>query len=141
MKCYDVLINELSDICGIESEYWDIFGKKHTASIDTRKAVLRAMKLNIETAEDIANEISKRRWKLWKGFIEPVHVMSVNAGPVLIPVYIPVNEGEESRLTILWSLENEGTQTVLQKNAISGKVASWLVTRAKKFLFSKYPLH
>ncbi|MBM4146122.1 MAG: 4-alpha-glucanotransferase [Nitrospira sp.] len=121
MQYYDDLINELSDICGIEPEYWDIFGKKHTTSIDTKKAVLRAMKLNIETAEDIANEISKRRWKLWKGFIEPVHVISVNAPAVLIPVYIPVNEGEESRLTISCSLEDESIQTILQKHKIPGK--------------------
>jgi len=121
MLYYDDLINELSDICGIEPEYWDIFGKKHTASIDTRKAVLRAMKLNIETAEDIANEISKRRWKSWKGFLEPVHVISVNAPAVLIPVYIPVNEGEESRLTISCSIEDESIHTILQKHIIPGK--------------------
>ena len=121
MQYYDDLINELSDICGIEPEYWDIFGKKHTASIDTRKAVLRAMKLNIETAEDIANEISKKRWKSWKGFLEPVYVVSVNAQAVLIPVYIPVNEGEESRLTISCSLEDENIHTILQKHIIPGK--------------------
>jgi len=121
MQYYDNLINELSGMCGIEPEYWDIFGKKHTASIDTRKAVLRAMRLNIETAEDIANEISKKRWKSWKGFLEPVHVISVNAPAVLIPVYIPVNEGEESRLAISCSLEDESVHTVLQKHKIIGK--------------------
>jgi len=121
MQYYDDLINELSGICGIEPEYWDIFGKKHTASIDIRKAILRAMKLNIETAEDIANEISKRRWKSWKGFLEPVHVISVNTPEILIPVYIPVNEGEESRLTISCSLEDESIHTILQKHTISGK--------------------
>jgi 4-alpha-glucanotransferase len=121
MLYYDDLINELSDICGIEPEYWDIFGKKHTASIDTRKAVLRAMRLNIETAEDIANEISKKRWKSWKAFLEPVHVISVNTPAVLIPVYIPVNEGEESRLTISCTLEDESIHTILQKHTIPGK--------------------
>ena len=121
MLYYDDLINELSDICGIEPEYWDIFGKKHTASIDTRKAVLRAMRLNIETAEDIANEIRKRRWKSWIGFLEPVHVISVNAREISIPVYIPVNEAEESRLTISCSLEDESIHTILQKHIIPGK--------------------
>jgi 4-alpha-glucanotransferase len=107
MQFYDELISELSELCGIVSEYWDIFGKKHVPSLDTKKAVLRAMHLNIETADDIVREIKKRRAGPWRCFLEPVHVVSVNARPVKIPLYIPVKEGEEDDLMISWSLEDE----------------------------------
>lgn len=106
----DELINELSELCGIFPEYWDIFGKKHVTSVDTKKAILRSMKLKIDSAEDIKKEIYERIWKHWKSFIEPVHIKSVNDQPITIPVYIPVKDGEEAKLTIVWSIENETGQ-------------------------------
>jgi hypothetical protein len=61
MHYYDELIRELSELCGILPEYWDIFGKKHTTSLDTKKAVLRVMNLKIDSADDIAKEIKERK--------------------------------------------------------------------------------
>ena len=107
---YNELIHELSDLCGILPEYWDIFGKKHITSVDTEKAVLRAMKIRIDSVEEIVKEIKERKWKSWKGFVEPAHVFSVNNQPVSIPVHVPVKEGEEAKLLILWSLEDETGQ-------------------------------
>jgi 4-alpha-glucanotransferase len=104
---YDNLIHELSEMCGILPEYWDIFGKKHVTSLDTKKAILKAMKRKVESAEDAAKEIHEQRWKTWKSFVEPVHVLSVNSETLTIPVYIPVKEGEQAKLTITWSLEDE----------------------------------
>ncbi len=106
----DGLINELSELCGIFPEYWDIFGKKHVTSVETKKAILMSMKLKIDSAEDIKKEIYERIWKQWKSFIEPVHIKSVNDQPITIPVYIPVKDGEEAKLTIVWSIENETGQ-------------------------------
>jgi 4-alpha-glucanotransferase len=120
MHYYDELIDELAALCGIVPEYWDIFGKKHIASIGTKKAVLRAMKLTVDSAEEIAKEIHERRWKSWKSFLEPVYVISVNAQAVSIPIYIPVREEEENRLTISWSLEDESSHK-LPLHTISGK--------------------
>lgn len=107
MHYYDELIQELSGLCGILPEYWDITGTKHIASPETKKAILRAMNMQIDTADDVARQINERKWKRWKSFIAPVHVLSVNAHPVTIPVYIPVKEGEEKNLTVSLLLEEE----------------------------------
>jgi 4-alpha-glucanotransferase len=107
MHEYDELIQELSGLCGILPEYWDITGKKHIASIDTKKAILRAMNMQIDTVDDVARQINERRWKAWRSFVAPVHVLSVNAHPVSIPVYIPVKEGEEKDLTVSLLIEDE----------------------------------
>ncbi len=53
---YDELINELSDLCGILPDYWDIFGRKHITSIETKKAVLRSMRVNIDSIDAIKDE-------------------------------------------------------------------------------------
>jgi 4-alpha-glucanotransferase len=107
MQHMDELINELSELCGIFAEYWDIFGKKHVTSVETKKAILRSMKLKIDSVEDLVKVINERKWEPWKSFIEPVHVISVNNQPLAIPVYIPVKEGEETKLIISWSIEDE----------------------------------
>ncbi|MBE0425747.1 MAG: 4-alpha-glucanotransferase [Nitrospirae bacterium] len=104
---YDELIDELSELCGIVLEYWDIFGKKNITSVETKKAVLRAMKINIDSIDDIEREINDRKWRPWNNFLEPVYVHSENDQPIFIPVYISLPEGEESKLTIVWSITDE----------------------------------
>lgn len=107
MSKINELINELSELCGIISEYWDILGKKHVTPVETKKAILRAMKIEIDSEDDVVREIHKRKYKPWKSFIEPVHVVSVNEQPLKIPVYVPVKEGEERRLSLSWSIESK----------------------------------
>ena len=104
---YDQLINELSALCGILPEYWDIFGKKHITSIETSKAILRAMKLRVDSPDDIAEEIRARRSQPWNTFLGPVHVLSANKQPFSIPLYIPIEEGGEAQLIISCSMLNE----------------------------------
>lgn len=101
------MINELAALCGILPEYWDIFGKLHTTSFDTKRAMLRAMKMHIESDDDIAREIDERKTRLWKNIADPVLVVSVNAHPLKIPVYIPVRNGEENNLLITCDIEDE----------------------------------
>ncbi|HET6513699.1 MAG TPA: 4-alpha-glucanotransferase [Thermodesulfovibrionales bacterium] len=103
---YDELIHELSGLCGIIPEYFDIFGKRHAASTETKRAILKAMNLEIDTAEDIVEEIRERRSRRWKTLIEPVRVLSVHEQPLTIPVHLPLREGEEKRLSLVWSLSD-----------------------------------
>jgi 4-alpha-glucanotransferase len=114
MKCYIIvvmqyegLIGELSGLCGIIPEYWDIFGDKHVASPETKKAVLRAMGINADSEEEVLREIRERQARPWKSLIEPAHVVSVNEQPLRIPLYIRIQEGRESDLIISWSIRNE----------------------------------
>jgi 4-alpha-glucanotransferase len=122
MPQIDELVHELSELCRIIPEYWDISGKKHTTSLETKKALLKAMKLKIDSAEDTVKEIHERRWKTWKSFIEPVYVVSINDQPLKIPVYIPVQEDEEKRLLLSWSIESENNppQYPFTKGGIKG---------------------
>jgi 4-alpha-glucanotransferase len=101
------LINELSGLCGILPEYWDIFGKLHTATIETKQAMLRAMKMHIESDSDISKAIKDLKNSVWKGFVEPVFVISVNTRPLNIPVYLPLRTGEEGNITLSCIIEDE----------------------------------
>ena len=59
------MINELAALCGILPEYWDIFGKQHIASVEAKQAMLRAMKMHIESDAEISKTIEdlKNRFK------------------------------------------------------------------------------
>jgi 4-alpha-glucanotransferase len=101
------MINELAGLCGILPEYWDIFGKLHTATVDAKKAMLRAMQVQVESDEAIAREIEKRRNGPWMRFVEPAIVISVHAQPLRVPLYIPVPAGNKDDLLITCLIEDE----------------------------------
>lgn len=104
---YNELLNELSDLCGILPEYWDISGKKHIVSIDTKKAILKTMNIQVESEDKVAKEIYKKKWKSWLNFVEPAYVISVNAQPINIPVCLPLSAKKEAALVISWSIKDE----------------------------------
>ena len=103
------LIDELSGLCGIIPEYWDIFGNKHIASLETKKAVLRAMRVDVDSEEEVLREIHERQSRPWKSLIEPVHVVSVNEQPLRIPLYVRMQEGREADLIISWAIRGENS--------------------------------
>ncbi|RPI37477.1 MAG: 4-alpha-glucanotransferase, partial [Nitrospiraceae bacterium] len=98
---------ELAGLYGILPEYWDIFGKLHTATVDAKKAMLKAMKVQVESDEAIAIEIENRKNGPWKRFVEPTIVVSVHAQPLQIPLYIPVHAGDKDNLLITCLIEDE----------------------------------
>ncbi|MBI5213015.1 MAG: 4-alpha-glucanotransferase [Nitrospirae bacterium] len=112
MSIPDELINELAGLCGIIPEYWDIFGNRHATSIETKKAVLRTMKLNIDSDEAVKNEIHAQKARPWNRFIEPVKVISANDQPFKISIHVPVEEREEDKVSISWSIRNEEDQKI-----------------------------
>jgi 4-alpha-glucanotransferase len=103
----DELIHELSQLCGIIPEYFDVFGKRRIPSVETKQAILRAMKLRVDSPADIRQEIEEQRWKSWKSFLEPVKIASVNEPLLTVPVYIPVKQGEENTLLLSWCIADE----------------------------------
>lgn len=107
VETYESLVNQLSELCGIVNEYYDIFGNKHSVTTKTKKAILKAMGLNIESSESLKQEIDLRRWGPWRRFIEPVYVVSVQNQPLSIPVYLPVTEEAEAKLILTWSIADE----------------------------------
>ncbi|MGO9014820.1 MAG: 4-alpha-glucanotransferase [Dissulfurispiraceae bacterium] len=129
MSHYDELIEQLSHLCGIVPEYWDIFGNRHIASIDTKKAILKSMKIDVDSTESLASAIAREQCKPWSSFIDPVKVLSVNAQPFTIAAHVPVNEGEEHRLTLSCYLEDEHghrEELTFTGNSLTVKDQQWI---------------
>lgn len=107
MKSTEELIHELAGLYGIMPEYYDIFGNKHVISFDAKRAILSAMKLRVDTEEELSGEIERLRMEEWDDCIPPVRVISVNEQPMTIPLYLQVEDGQESALSVYWSIEDE----------------------------------
>lgn len=101
----DKLIDELCNLTGILNEYFDIFGKKYIASIESKSSVLKAMGFDIDTIDSISREIKTLKELPWKRFIEPVYVF--NEQPFSIHVYFNLEKGEEQFVKINWRLSSD----------------------------------
>ncbi len=106
MPNHEELILELADLCGIVPDYWDIFGTRHWASLETKREILRSMRISVDSAESLQHEIAERRGRPWNRLLEPVHIISVKAQPAGIPVCIPIAEDLERLLTLSWTVRD-----------------------------------
>jgi len=104
---FEELLNELSALCGIVPEYWDIFGGRHEAPLETKRSILKSMGIKTDTVEDLAREIKRRHLRPWNVFIEPTMVMLHAEQPLSLTVHVPVRQGDEQGISFRCSLEDE----------------------------------
>lgn len=111
MPVNEALINELSDLCGIIPDYWDILGTRHSASLSSKIAVLRGMGIVTDDEQALRQEIALRRGRPWNRVLDPVTILSEKNQPSSIAMHLPLSEDEVRELDIEWMLEDERGQT------------------------------
>ncbi|HYQ47972.1 MAG TPA: 4-alpha-glucanotransferase, partial [Thermodesulfovibrionales bacterium] len=102
--------------------YWDIFGTWHTATPETKREILAAMKLKVGSAEDIDEEIRSKETRQWRSFLAPVHVIAEHEQPLAVPVFIPVEPGGERGLSVSLVMADEhgrADEVLLSGDALS----------------------
>ena len=108
---HDNLINELSELYGIISEYWNISGRKVVTSLETKKVILKRLGINVDDISEISREINKLRWEKWENVLEPVYIISEDAQPFEIPLYLPIGEEHQRLVEIKFSIKCEGVNS------------------------------
>jgi 4-alpha-glucanotransferase len=68
-------IAALGSLCGITSQYWDNFGRRHRTSQATYRDLLSAMGVPWEDPEGLDREIARRRLGPWVALLEPVQLI------------------------------------------------------------------
>jgi 4-alpha-glucanotransferase len=68
-------IAALGGLCGITSQYWDNFGRRHRTSQATYRDLLSAMGVPWEDPETLDQEIARRRLGPWGALLEPVQLI------------------------------------------------------------------
>lgn len=93
----------LAALCGIATDYQDIWGKRHVTPPATERALLAAMHLPLEGDLDaLADEIETRDWRRP---LPPVQVLRMGVSPPCVPVTVDANDAQQGwRWTL--TLEN-----------------------------------
>jgi len=83
-------LDELAELCGLESQYYDNAGGLHVASRETKTALLTAMGLPARDPEAVAREAGVRRGRPWTILVEPVQVLSPTNGTAWPCIHVPL---------------------------------------------------
>jgi hypothetical protein len=93
------MLADLADLCGLESQYYDIAGNLHVTEPETQAAILTAMGYRCQ--DDLEQELERRRlWPCSEG-VEPVLALSQSKLPgAAWNLYVPLSRGRFSDLKI-----------------------------------------
>lgn len=101
------LLDHLARSYGIAPEYYDNFGRCHVATADTKRAILKAMGVRAETAEDLEREAAALEVAQWRSVCDPVLVIGAAKGVTTWSVRLPLTQDQDSALRIAWEVQDE----------------------------------
>ncbi len=124
LETYEESVRQAARLCGIEHEFWDIFGHHHVTSLETGKAILESLGFDCESAGRLQKSLHQRQCRVWNRMLPPALVASVQDAAIAVPLHCPVGtlhasaelqleEGSARRFTIdLSASPAEETQTI-----------------------------
>jgi 4-alpha-glucanotransferase len=92
---YAQLLDRAARLWRIDPEYWDIWGRKHVTSDETKRAILKGLGVSADTAESLRAAIEARHRREWTRLAPPCLVVTQNS-PVELPLYAPADLSRES---------------------------------------------
>jgi 4-alpha-glucanotransferase len=93
---YQHLLDLAARLWRIDPEYWDIWGRKHVTSVETKQAILKGLGVNAETAGGLQESIEARRRREWTRLAPPCLVVGRNGGAVELPLHAPADLARET---------------------------------------------
>jgi 4-alpha-glucanotransferase len=83
----DSALDRAAVLWGIEPQFWDIWGKLHVTSAETKQAILRAMGVPVDLAEQLEQAIEARLQRERMRLVPPCLVLSENQRPRQFPIH------------------------------------------------------
>src|SRR5579872_770091 len=78
--------------CGIEIDYWDIWGKQHLASAQSQTAILESLGVDASTSSSLEHSLEERSWRKWQRPLPPTVVVSEGDQPHQVVVSVPAGQ-------------------------------------------------
>jgi 4-alpha-glucanotransferase len=107
----DDAIRAAAERCGVQQQFWDIFGKPHVTETDTNRAILTCLGFDCSSEDALAASLAERDSGERYRALPPVLVVSGSAS-----VRIPVRSSDPLELTL--ELESGETRNVWSDAAI-----------------------
>jgi 4-alpha-glucanotransferase len=92
---YTQLLDLAARLWRIDPEYWDIWGRKHITSDETKRAILDGLGVHAEDAQSLRASIEARRRKEWTR-LAPACLVAGENSAVELPLHAPADLGQET---------------------------------------------
>ena len=92
------LLRELAERYGVASDYHDIWGQRHETSDQTRRAILDAMGVRVESPDTMQRALADCGDAPWRQACDPTHVMRTDAPAGVWSIRMPAQSGGINRV-------------------------------------------
>jgi 4-alpha-glucanotransferase len=117
--------------CGIETEYWDVWGTQHHSSVDTQTAILTSLGIDAKTPASLERTLQERSWREWLRSLPPTLVLTKDDLPHQIAISLTA---EQTNLPAVIRLRTEqGTTFEIASSLADIEVAQEISLRGKVF--------
>jgi len=100
-------LRELAERYGIASDYHDIWGQRHETPDQTRRAILKAMGVRVDSPDALRRALADCADAPWRQVCDPTLVMRVDEPAGCWSVRMPAQEQEDRLIAISWELRDE----------------------------------
>ena len=85
-ESYEQALDRAAARCGIEPQFWDIFGNLHVTTKETKQAIVRAQGFDTTSRDTLAASLERREHAQTSRLVDSCRVVSANEQPVRIEV-------------------------------------------------------
>jgi 4-alpha-glucanotransferase len=107
---YPEALDWAAKVWGIQPDYWDIFGKHHITSLETKRAILESLGIPAGSREALERALGERSRAEWSRLVPPCLVISENLRPREFAVHVPAEFAEQVARVVL-KTEDDAVQT------------------------------
>src|SRR5471030_475809 len=111
-ESFEQRLDRAASLFGIDSAYWDIWGRQHFTSAKAKQAILRAVGMAADTPEELERSLAALTRREWER-LAPAAIVAGESSEVELSLNVPVESlGHRARFSI--RLENGETSEIEQ---------------------------
>ena len=100
-ETFEQLLDRAASLCGVEPEFWDIWGRHHVTSTASKQAILGAHGIAAGSAEELRRSLAERERKEWQRLAPPAVLVTGEDRPVEFALNTPAESlGERARISV-----------------------------------------
>jgi 4-alpha-glucanotransferase len=124
--------------CGIETDYWDVWGKQHHSSADTQTAILGSLGVDAGSPAALEHALEERSWREWQRPLPPTLVLTNADQPYQIAVSLTA---EQTNLPAVIRVRTEqGTTLEIACSLADLEIAQEISLRGRTFVRKRIAL-
>jgi 4-alpha-glucanotransferase len=124
--------------CGIETNYWDVWGKQHQSSADTQTAILRSLGVDATSPASLEHALQERSWREWQRLLPPTLVLTKDDLPHQIAISL---RAEQTNLPAVIRLRIEQGTTLESACSLADlEIAQEISLRGRTFVRKRIAL-